>query len=231
MSSKGFHWKLSEETKAKMRKPKSEIACKHSSESHKGQVPWIKGKHHSEETISKMRKPKSEETRSKMRGRHPSEETLAKLRKPKSEEHCRHISEAREGKSSGMLGKHHSEETLAKMSGENCHLWKGGISFEPYGSEFNETLKEQIRSRDNFVCHICGRHQGKRKFPVHHIDYNKKNNDPSNLVTLCFNCHPKTNGRREQWIAYFMQFPLFTLIISNPLVNLIISKECTNEYV
>jgi hypothetical protein len=176
-----------------------------------------------------MRKPKSEEGRTHIaeKNRHiflgkPS----GMLGKHHSEEAKARISEARKGHVGAMLGKHHSEETRQKMrrpkpagfgarrAGKFNSNWRGGVAFLPYGSEFNETLKEQIRSRDNFVCHICGKHQEvKRKFPIHHIDYNKKNNDPSNLVTLCINCHMKTNGRREQWIAYFMQFPLFNPVV------------------
>jgi hypothetical protein len=199
-----------------------------------------KGSHLSEETRAKMRKPKSEEHRKHMEeanrkgrlgkpgpmlGKHPSEETRAKM--SKSHKGMKYSKERNKKISAAQLKL--SEETKRKMSesakgkhcGSACNFWKGGISLLPYGSEFNETLKEQIRSRDNYVCHICGKHQeGKRKFTVHHIDYNKKNNDSSNLVTLCISCHAKTNGRREQWIAYFMQFPLF-----NPVVGEIISKN------
>jgi hypothetical protein len=38
--------------------------------------------------------------------------------------------------------------------------------------------------------------------PVHHIDYDKKNNDERNLITLCISCHSKTNANREYWIEY-----------------------------
>jgi len=86
------------------------------------------------------------------------------------------------------------------VSGENSPSWLGGLSFEPYGSEFNESLKRKIRERDKYKCNICGK-KGKR---IHHIDYCKTNNSPSNLITLCVSCHVKTNYNREYWIEYFM---------------------------
>jgi len=85
------------------------------------------------------------------------------------------------------------------MGGELHHGWKGGVSFEPYSPDFNEILKNEIRLRDNFTCRICGFY-GKS---VHHIDYNKLNNDPKNLITLCRSCHGKTNYKRDYWIEFF----------------------------
>lgn len=38
---------------------------------------------------------------------------------------------------------------------------------------------------------------------VHHINYNKRNNNPSNLISLCRRCHSKTNFNREYWLNYF----------------------------
>jgi len=49
---------------------------------------------------------------------------------------------------------------------------------------------------------ICGKLQGDIAHPVHHIDYNKKNCNLDNLITLCINCHAKTNYNREYWKEY-----------------------------
>ena len=100
-----------------------------------------------------------------------------------------------------------------KMSGENNPSWQNGISYELYTKEFNEELKEQIRKRDNYRCQECFRHQdelfdkkGKHyKLNVHHIDYNKKNNNPDNLISLCKSCHSKTNFKRTDWTNYFKE--------------------------
>jgi hypothetical protein len=37
-----------------------------------------------------------------------------------------------------------------------------------------------------------------------HIDYNKKNCNPNNLISLCNSCHSKTNFDRKYWINYFL---------------------------
>jgi len=98
-----------------------------------------------------------------------------------------------------------------RSKGEKNPSWRGGISFEPYSIEFNEELKEKIRKRDNHRCQECFKHHdelftknGRRyKLIIHHIDYNKKNNNPNNLISLCRNCHVKTNFKRKDWIKHF----------------------------
>ena len=89
------------------------------------------------------------------------------------------------------------------MVREKSPNWRGGISFEPYGLEFNNKLKERIRKRDNYQCQICDERQNGRKFPVHHKDYDKRNNEDWNLITLCIPCHQKTNFNRKYWVKYF----------------------------
>lgn len=105
-----------------------------------------------------------------------------------------------------FYGKKHSENTIQKIKNKlnlkNNPNWKGGLSFESYGIEFNNELKEQIRKRDKFICQICGIKQNGRAHDVHHIDYNKKNNSLLNLITLCHPCHLKTNYKREYWNNY-----------------------------
>ena len=86
-------------------------------------------------------------------------------------------------------------------TGENSPTWRGGISNAPYSFDFSESLKDAIRRRDGYKCYLCDARQSdsSRKFPVHHIDYNKSNSDPANLLTLCLVCHSKTNYKRHQW--------------------------------
>jgi len=97
-------------------------------------------------------------------------------------------------------------EVKEKLSRENSYMWRGGISFEPYGPEFNDELKERIRNRDQHKCRICGRLEKDNNgylLSIHHIDYDKNNNDDKNLISLCLICHAKTNFTREDWIRYF----------------------------
>ena len=81
--------------------------------------------------------------------------------------------------------------------------WQGGLSFEPYGIEFDAKMKRQVRKRDDYSCQNCQKKQKKITFHVHHIDYDKKNNKPENLITLCPSCHISTNGNREYWENHF----------------------------
>lgn len=78
-----------------------------------------------------------------------------------------------------------------------------GIGDEVYPIEFNELLKSKIRKRDSNQCQLCGAKWGLR---IHHIDYNKENNTPTNLITLCLSCHPKTNYKRKQWVKLFSNY-------------------------
>lgn len=70
-----------------------------------------------------------------------------------------------------------------------------------YSHEFTEALKKQIRERDGHTCQICGISTSDtyRALDVHHIDYNKTNNHPCNLITLCDSCHTRTNYNRGKW--------------------------------
>ena len=88
---------------------------------------------------------------------------------------------------------------------ENNPNWKGGISKEPYPFEFDNDLKEYIRARDNYKCQVCGcpELENRRKLNIHHIDYDKENLDPDNLISLCDNCHSISNGNRKKWTEYF----------------------------
>jgi ribosomal protein L37AE/L43A len=84
-----------------------------------------------------------------------------------------------------------------------------GISKLPYPIEFNDSLKESIRKRDNYKCQNCGMTEEEqiekigRILHVHHIDYNKNNCKKSNLITTCNNCNLKANSNRDYWYAYY----------------------------
>ncbi len=163
---------------------------------------------------------RSEETKNKLRelrkGKYCSYETKQKMslvrkgRKlpPFSLEHKKKISLARKGKSSNNRGgyklKDFTEEHRKKLSeskkGEKNHWWKGGISFESYTTDWTKTLKRSIRERDKYTCQICNKEPS---IFVHHKDYNKKNCNSNNLITLCVSCHGKTNSNRNYWMNYF----------------------------
>lgn len=88
---------------------------------------------------------------------------------------------------------------------EKNPMWKGGLSFEPYGLEFNKNIKNLIRKRDNQVCMNCGVHREKinRALDCHHINYDKNCSVSQNLISLCNKCHTMTNTNREYWQKLF----------------------------
>ena len=79
-----------------------------------------------------------------------------------------------------------------------------------YSSEFNNKLKEFVRKRDGYRCQCCGVHQKEcgKALDIHHIDYNKNNNDPINLIALCSSCHIKTNGNRKYFQNHFEEYQI-----------------------
>lgn len=105
----------------------------------------------------------------------------------------------------------YSIEALRNMSkntqGEKHPNWQGGLSFEPYTSDFNQQLKDRIRVRDNFICQLCGvpELECDRRLDIHHIDYDKNNCKENNLTSLCQKCNGKVNFNREHWTNYFQQ--------------------------
>lgn len=71
-----------------------------------------------------------------------------------------------------------------------------------YPKEFNEYLKNTIKSRDGRKCQLCGQDDN-GSHHIHHIDYNKKNINESNLITLCQKCHNATHHGRTFWEIIF----------------------------
>jgi len=68
---------------------------------------------------------------------------------------------------------------------------------------FNDELKRSIRERDSFTCQVC--RTSMKTLVVHHINYRKEDCHPYNLITLCFDCHKKTNNHRYDWITLFSE--------------------------
>jgi len=94
--------------------------------------------------------------------------------------------------------------------GKNNPRYIDGKSKEPYPLEFNESLKESVRQRDNYKCQKCGMTEEEHLIVfgevlnVHHIDYNKFNCNKRNLMSLCLKCNLKVNSNRDYWYAYFI---------------------------
>ena len=175
------------------------VSFKHSEASKKkireaglGRVPWNKGRGMPKETAKKISKSLKGNLNRK----------------------------GKRGSTSWNKGKKETRKrVLEKMRlshlGKKSNLWKGGIANRPYGKEFNNELKEEIRKRDNYKCQGCLKPQSRLSLKsrngdivplslgIHHIDCNKKNNIPDNLISLCKSCHAKAHFKKADWIKYF----------------------------
>ena len=168
----------------------------------KGCTPWNKGKTevYSEETLTRMGDA-SRGRPSPMLGKHHSTETKISIGKKVSalmlgntytkdkpwSETRRKAQEAHKGKPYG---------------GKRSPVIKNGKKYSPFWHE----LRKLIYKRDNWTCQECGvkcHNSKKAKIQCHHMDYDTKNNNPSNLITLCASCHAKTNWKRQDWIKHF----------------------------
>ena len=225
---------FSEEHKAKLSasnkgKKRSKETCARISAAKKG---CNLGRKHTPETRAKMSaalkgKPRPKGSAALM-GHSVSEETRAKISeslkgRKLSAEHRKSLSVSKKGKPRPYLvGREHSPEHKASISaalkgrlrpgisGPKHPRWLGGISRKPYTFSFSPELKKEIRERDGCKCQLCGVPQIEcsRKLSVHHIDYDKKNSDPVNLITLCNTCRSRTNINRDHWKALFQHVML-----------------------
>lgn len=104
---------------------------------------------------------------------------------------------------------HNSEEVNKKYRGKNNSNWRGGLSFQPYTSDFNKFFKLMIRQRDNLTCIKCNLFEDdciklyNRKLTIHHIDYIKKNTFKENCCALCVRCNSEVNFNRQHWRKFF----------------------------
>jgi len=215
----------SEETKRKIRegnegKPRSAETKKKLSEIrreyYKIHSSHRKGKYHSEEAKRKMSEfwEKYYRTHSNhFKDKHHTKESKRKMGEsikkyyrihPHPFEGKHHTEETKRKLSKTNRKYKHTEEAKRKISesekGEKHYNWQGGISFEPYGPKFNDELKQFILRRDNYICQETGEIED---LVIHHIDYDKKNNESINLITLTRSMNAKVNFNRDYWQIHF----------------------------
>lgn len=177
---------------------RSKEQCKNISDAHKGKPSGRKGKKAKPETIIKL-KESHKGQKSWCKG-------LTKETDPRLKIAGKNISKSR---MNGLMPDPWNKGKTF-MQKENHPNWKGGISKEIHPKEFNKTLRKSIRLRDSHICQLCNKTQDQnilelnRLLAVHHIDYDKKNNNFKNLITLCSRCHSKTNYYRRYYKQYFI---------------------------
>jgi hypothetical protein len=233
--------KLSDKAKLRLGGRNSFFGKKHSddsllkmSEAHRNRTEGWRRK---QSDVQKGRKA-SEETRSKMsvsrKGRKRPEKMQELLRTVRKG--AKHTDESRSKMSASLRNSEalkvarESGEYIRKQrmahSGERSHLWKGGVSFEPYCPKFNNDLKERVRAFFGYMCRQCNIPQKDKKLSVHHVYYNKQaccvwdedlqgyyaiidgeryyvKGDPYKFIPLCDKCHKKTYSKRFYWAKKF----------------------------
>ena len=80
--------------------------------------------------------------------------------------------------------------------------WAGGLSRLPYPWNFRE-ISRSIIERDGWVCQspYCARKD--LRLTTHHINYDKADCRPQNLICLCSACNSRANFRRNDWMHLY----------------------------
>ena len=103
------------------------------------------------------------------------------------------------------------------LSGSGNPSWRGGKSFEEYCQIWKDKeYKKDIRQRDGHIClnPYCSSRSPK-DLTIHHIDYDKKNCHPKNLITVCRSCNARANFERKWHKAWYQA---------------ILNKRCNYKY-
>lgn len=163
-------------------------------------------KYHSKETKQKLRelnlgKKLTEKTRDAIRKAMIGKNTWMKGRKLSKETIKKGVEKRR--------GKPCSEETKRKLAmyiGPLASQWKGGISCEPYCDAWaDKEYKKSILERDGYRCQNPDCWKTAKRLALHHIDYNKKNCTPWNMITLCTSCNTRANKNRKYWQKFYKE--------------------------
>ena len=85
--------------------------------------------------------------------------------------------------------------------------WRDGMKPQPYSQDWKE-IRETIRKRDGHLCQHpdCYIPENGRKHDCHHVDRNRSNNHPANLLLLCKHHHGITKPKHkdvEFWQLFY----------------------------
>lgn len=92
----------------------------------------------------------------------------------------------------------HHKWRSAHHSGSRNPNWNGGTRSEHYPADFY-AIRESILSRDGHQCAVPMCETSDTRVSVHHIDFNKQNCVPENLIAACPSCNARANFDRELW--------------------------------
>jgi len=130
------------------------------------------------------------------------------------------MSLSRIGKESPNKGKvnwfKHTKETKQKianywkdpeyrnnLSGINHYSYDPNRNYE-YCQIFSDNeFKNSIKERDNYKCSNKDCWETTKTLCIHHIDYDKKNCHPDNLICVCISCNVRANSNKSYWEKYY----------------------------
>jgi hypothetical protein len=203
------------------------------SESQSGNKNHNFGKKHTPETIEKMKAAHSGE-KNAFYGKTHTKESIELMKKnhvskkgvprdPKMQELLRTLrigkchpnsltalqsEEARINRLEVQQSEEYKQKQRDSHKGDKCHLWKGGVSFEPYCMKFNNGLRERVRIFFGRRCLNCNKEESEnktatgelQKLSVHHITFNKQtccDNKQVLLAPLYLECRTLADNDRD----------------------------------
>jgi hypothetical protein len=90
-----------------------------------------------------------------------------------------------------------------RFSGSKNPNWKGGgWEMGGYPAHFF-SVRKVILQRDSYTCQNEECLGSCKKLAVHHIDHNRYNNDPINLITLCISCNAREESKKRDYQLYY----------------------------
>lgn len=100
---------------------------------------------------------------------------------------------------SKSCGCYHAD-VCRSIRGSKHPNWQGGISTNLYCTIWSDDeYKDSIKERDGYCCQNPKCWKKTLKTIVHHINYDKKDCRPVNLITLCYSCNARANFNRSYW--------------------------------
>jgi len=93
---------------------------------------------------------------------------------------------------------------IINFCGPNHPNWKGGITADPYCDAWlDKEYKDSLKERDGNKCLNPYCFKTSKKLVIHHIDYDKKNCHPLNLITMCDPCNGRANKDRDWHTSWY----------------------------
>ena len=146
------------------------------------------------------------------KGKVLSDETKRKISKAnkgskRTEEVKRKMSKSHRGLIPWNKGKKHTIEARKRMSKSHLTRNSGNNTPEnPYPKLFYiSDFRDMINERDGNICQnpLCRRNCEQLPLEFHHIDYNKGNCVPSNIIKVCKSCNARANSDRQFWQKHY----------------------------